>query len=62
MKKQERDEPESHGEKRRQEFAPHENPNKQPDGDPGPDSAREGSVNGGGAKSPQTVQDKGTDD
>jgi hypothetical protein len=45
-------------EQRRQEFAPHEGPKKQPDGDPGPNaSTREGAENKRGAESPEPVQD-----
>ena len=49
-------------EQRRQQFAPHANPRKQPDGDPGPNSAREGSDDESAAESPETVQDQSTKD
>ena len=49
-------------EERRQQFAPHHDPKKQPDGDPGPKSAREEPVEEGGTESPEPVQDQATDD
>ena len=45
-------------EERRQQFAPHHDPKKQPDGDPGPKSAREGAVEQGGADAPEPVEDQ----
>lgn len=46
---------------RRQQFAPHHNPKKQPDGDPGPNSApssaREGAVDERGTEAPESVED-----
>jgi hypothetical protein len=48
-------------EERRAQFAPHENPKKQPDGDPGPNSARQGSVHERGAESPEPVEDDRAD-
>lgn len=45
-------------EKRRQEFAPHHNPKKQPDGDPGPGSTRERAVDEGGTDTPEPVEDQ----
>jgi hypothetical protein len=55
MDKQQNDE-------RRQEFAPHEDPKKQPDGDPGPKSAPEEPIEEGGTNSPKPVQDQGAND
>lgn len=49
--------PEAPTEKRRTEFAPHENPRKQGDGDPGPRSTPEQPVDRGGAEAPQSVED-----
>ena len=49
-------------EERRQQFAPHHDPRKQPDGDPGPKSAREGAVDEGGADTPQAVEDDAPQD
>ena len=49
-------------EQRRQQFAPHHDPKKQPDGDPGPKSAREGAVDEGGAETPQPVEDDTSQD
>jgi hypothetical protein len=49
-------------EERRQQFAPHHDPKKQPDGDPGPKSAREGAVEKGGTDAPEPVEDQTTDD
>ena len=47
---------------RRKEFAPHEGPKKQPDGDPGANSSGEGAVQERGAETPQPVQDQSTQD
>ena len=50
-------------EQRRQTFAPHANPSKQADGDPGSNSStREGSVNERSPEAPEPVQDHTTDD
>lgn len=49
-------------EERRAQFAPHHNPKKQPDGDPGPNSAREQPVDEGGAEAPETVEDNPAQD
>ena len=49
-------------EQRRQQFAPHHDPKKQPDGDPGPKSTREGAVDERGTESPQSVEDDTTQD
>ena len=62
MNEKDRNESEPGTEQRRQQFAPHANPRKQPDGDPGPNSAREGSDDERGAESPETVQDHSTKD
>lgn len=59
-----RQQQEKTNEQRRKEFAPHENPKKQADGDSGPNSAsaREKPVDERGAESPQSVQDDATED
>ena len=49
-------------EERRQEFAPHHDPKKQPDGDPGPKSTREEPEEEGGTETPESVQDNRTED
>ena len=49
-------------EKRRQEFAPHHNPKKQPDGDPGPTSARERPVDERGTETPESVENDASED
>ncbi len=49
-------------EERRQQFAPHHNPKKQPDGDPGPNSAREGAVDQRSAEAPEPVEDQPSND
>jgi hypothetical protein len=49
-------------EERRAEFAPHHNPKKQPDGDPGPTSARERAVDESGTDAPESVEDDATED
>ena len=50
-------------EQRRQTFAPHANPSKQADGDPGSNSsAREGAEDERSAEAPEPVQDQTTDD
>ena len=50
------------GEERRRQFAPHEGPKKQPDGDPGPKSTREKPENQRGTETPETVQNDRTED
>ena len=47
---------------RRQQFAPHHDPKKQPDGDPGPKSTRQGAVDERGAETPESVEDDTTKD
>ena len=47
---------------RRQQFAPHHDPKKQPDGDPGPKSTREGAVDKRGTESPDRVEDNASED
>jgi hypothetical protein len=54
--------PEAPNEQRRTEFAPHHNPRKQGDGDPGPRSTPERSVDEGGAEAPESVEDDGAED
>jgi hypothetical protein len=54
--------PEQPTEQRRTEFAPHENPRKQGDGDPGPRSAPEKPVDRGSAETPDSVQDQPAQD
>jgi hypothetical protein len=62
MKQKKEPVPPAPSEERRAQFAPHHNPRKQPDGDPGPNSAREGSEDQRGTDTPERVQDDGTDD
>jgi hypothetical protein len=57
MNDKQRNEPAPTEEQRRQQFAPHHNPKKQPDGDPGPNSPREGAVDERGTQSPESVED-----
>ena len=54
--------PEAPNEQRRTEFAPHHNPNKQPDGDPGPRSTTEKPVDERSPESPEPVEDDTADD
>lgn len=53
--------PEAPNEQRRDEFAPHQNPKKQGDGDPGPRSTTERAVDQSGAEPPETVEDNRTE-
>jgi hypothetical protein len=62
MKDKNQNPPPPPSEERRAQFAPHENPKKQPDGDPGPNSARQGPVDEGGAETPERVEDDRTED
>ena len=49
-------------EERRAQFAPHHNPRKQPDGDPGPNSTQKRAVDERGAETPERVEDKRAED
>jgi hypothetical protein len=54
--------PEAPNEQRRTEFAPHQNPKKQGDGDPGPRSTPEQPVDRGSAETPEPVEDDAAED
>jgi hypothetical protein len=62
MKDKNQNPPPPPSEKRRAEFAPHENPKKQPDGDPGPTSARQGPVDESSPEAPERVEDDRPED
>jgi hypothetical protein len=54
--------PAAPSEQRRAQFAPHADPKKQGDGDPGPKSTRDDAVNERSPEAPERVEDQSTED